>query len=121
MPEIPNVKFINFVDNPVNANFDQNGHYPVKLAEDYILDVTGYRKVSIFVSQGTGIGKWLSSCKMGMGKIRGATLSFSYNVPFCTPFSDIPTFEIKGPHLTLHLYGEPNSVAKVQMWLYLKS
>ena len=121
MADIPNVKLINFVDNPINAHFDQNGFFQVKLAEDSILDVTGYRRVSIFVSQGTCMGPWLSSCEMAMGKLRGATLCFRYNVPFSTPFSDIPTFEVKGPHLVLNLYSEPNSVTKVKLWLYLKS
>jgi hypothetical protein len=116
MPDVPNVLFINLVDTPAVLNYSQFGQAQVQLDPQTggIIDVTGYRTVSILIGSTNA-----SSCEMHMGKILGSTLSQRFAVPLD---GAIHTFDIVGPHMVLWLNGgQPNSTENVQLWVYLSS
>jgi len=116
MPDVPNVWFINFVDNPAVLNYSQHGEAQVPLDPQTgsIIDVTGFRRVSILIGSTNA-----SSCVMYMGKISGTTLSQSFSVPLDAM---IHTFEVIGPQMNLWLMGgKPNAIENVQLWVYLRS
>jgi hypothetical protein len=116
MPDVPNVWFINLVDNPAVLNYSQHGQAQVPLDPQTgsIIDVTDFRRVNILIGSTKA-----SSCVMYMGKISGTTLSQSFSVPLD---SSIHTFKIVGPHMNLWLMGgQPNTTENVQLWVYLTS
>ena len=116
MTDIPNTRFINFVDNPAAIQYSQYGEAQVNLDPPTggILDIREFRRVSIHIGSTNASSFWVS-----MGKISGATLSQGYTQPLD---GNTHTFEIVGPELALWLLGgAPNSQEQVQLWVYLRS
>jgi hypothetical protein len=116
MADIPNTRFINFVDNPVAIEYSQFGEAQVRLEPQTggVVDVTGFRQASVRIGSTKA-----SSFQVYIGKIAGATLSARYSGPLDDA---IHTFEVVGPEMTLWLMGgAPESKEEVQLWVYLRS
>ncbi|HUI24780.1 MAG TPA: hypothetical protein VL403_01750 [Candidatus Kryptonia bacterium] len=113
--DVPNTKLINFVDTPVSIQYSASGDAFIPLASptQSILDVTGFRRVSILV----GATK-ASSYELFMGKISGATLSNRFSQVID---QQIHTYEVVGPEINLNLRGPAKVKEKVQLWVYLRS
>jgi hypothetical protein len=109
--------FIDHVSPALPVNWAAGvGTFDVPLAANgaTVLDVTGYRQISLLV----GTTKATKGA-LYMGKISGSTLSSR------TEFKldgTIHTFPILGPEVSLELYANRTDPAeKVQLWLYLTS
>jgi len=116
MAEIPNTRFINFVDTPANIQYTQFGEGPVNLDPQTggIVNISEFRRVSIQIGSTNA-----SAFDVFMGKIAGATLSVRHTLPVD---HNIHTFNIVGPEMTLLLKGgQPQSTEQVQLWVYLSS
>jgi hypothetical protein len=108
-------RFIEFVDKPYNVTFSQFGYEFVRFeAGSNTISVDGYRKVCVEVSSGKA-GK-VKKFALSMGKISGSTLCTDYEHPAKT---QIYCHSIKGPQISLILYGPPNESEEVQLWVYL--
>ena len=115
MVDTPNTNFINFVDSRSIVQYTHHGRGAVPLdPTTRAIDVTGFRRVSIRIGSTQA-----TSCRMFMGKIRGATLASAFTVPLD---GEIHTFEVVGPEMSLSLEGaEPDSTEQVELWVYLRS
>lgn len=116
MADVPNVRFINLVDTPATVQYSihGDGQIPLEPATGNVVDLTGYRRVSIRV--GTNRAR---TCAAHMGKITGTTLAQELAVPLD---GRIHSFEVAGPQLTLWLRGGAASTQEnVQVWVYLRS
>ena len=116
MPDIPNTRFINFVDSPAAIQYNQYGNAPVILEPptQWVIDLRQFRRASICIGSANASSFWLA-----MGKISGATLAQTYTQPVD---GNIHTFEVIGPQMVLWLLGgTPNSQEQVQLWVYLRS
>lgn len=112
--DIPNTKLFNFVDTPANLAYSQFGEAQVPFKPDKIVDVSGYRQVSVRIGQ-TQATSW----SLYMGKISNSTLSVEHMRPIDNA---IHTFNVEGPEITLFLKGAPaRTKEKVQLWVYLRS
>jgi hypothetical protein len=116
MAEIPNTRFINFVDTPANIQYSQFGEGAVNLDPQTggIMNITEFRRVSIRIGSTTA-----SSFDVFMGKIAGTTLAVRFTLPVD---NNVHTFNIVGPELSVSLKGgQPQSTEQVQLWVYLSS
>jgi len=116
MAEIPNTRFINFVDTPANIQYTQFGEAQVNLDPQTggIINITEFRRVSVRIGTTNA-----SSFDLFMGKIAGTTLSVRHTLPVD---NNIHTFNIVGPEMSLFLKGgQPQSTEQVQLWVYLSS
>ncbi len=116
MADIPNTRFINFVDTPASIKYSQGGEAQVPLDPQTggIIDVSGFRRISILIGSTKA-----SSFEVFIGKISGTTLAQRNGQPID---HKIHTFEVVGPQIILWLMGGPtNSQEKVQLWVYLSS
>lgn len=112
--DVPNTKLYNLVDTPAAMVYGQFGDAQVRLDTNPIIDVTGYRQVSVRIGP-TKASSW----SLTMGKISGATLAVEHMRPIDNA---IHTFEVLGPEIALVLKGgAPKSREKVQLWVYLRS
>ena len=116
MADIPNTRFINFVDSPAPIQYSQFGEarVPLDASTGHIVDIHEFRQVSVRIGQTSA-----PSFEVFMGKISGATLSVRH-----THLVDgtIHTFDVVGPQMTLYLKGgAPKSKEQVQLWVYLRS
>lgn len=115
MIDIPNVLFLNFVDTPATVNYSQHceASIPLNQANDPV-DLKVFRKVSIMIGTTNA-----NSCSMYMGKISGATLANSFDIPLN---QKIHTFDVVGPQMKLWLKGAtPLTSENVKLWIYLTS
>ena len=115
MADIPNTRFINFVDTPVIVSYTASGFGRVVLdpQTDGVIDITGFRTISVLIGPTKA-----TSFAVLIGKISGATLADSANQPVD---QKIHTFNVTGPQMVLNLNGgPPNSHEKVQLWVYLR-
>lgn len=112
--DVPNTKLYEFVDTPAAVIYGQLGDAQVRLDTNPIVDVTGYRQVSIRIGE-TKATAW----SLAMGKISGATLAVEHTRSID---NSVHTFEVVGPEIALVLKGgPPRSREKVQLWVYLRS
>lgn len=115
--DIPNVRLFNFVDNPAAIQFSRLGEGVVRLdpaSGSTIVDVRGYRKVSIQIGA-TSAKRFVLS----LGKLQGATLGQAFAR---ARDNNIHTFGLVGPEMALWLVeGTPNTRESVQLWVYLSS
>ena len=116
MVDIPNTRFVNFVDTPAAITYSQFGEAQVNLDPQTggILPLEEFRQVSVRIGSTKAL-----SFQVFMGKISGTTLS----VRSVGPIDDaIHTFDVVGPQMSLWLMGgAPRSKEKVQLWVYLRS
>jgi hypothetical protein len=116
MPEVPNTRFINFVDTPANVTYGASGGAQVNLDPQTggVIDLTGFRRINLLIGSTTA-----TSFEVFIGKISGSTLSQGNTQPID---NKVHTFEVVGPQMTLWLIGgRPNKNEKVQLWVYLRS
>ena len=116
MADIPNTRFINFVDTPATIKYNQSGDARVNLDPQTggVIDLSGFRRANVLIGSTTA-----SSFLVAIGKISGATLAQGNNEPID---SKVHTYDVVGPQLTLSLMGgPPNTREKVQLWVYLSS
>ena len=115
MVDIPNTRFINFVDSPAAVAFSQAGDAFIELAPaTSVIDVTGFRKGCFCVGQTSA-----TTVVVGIGKISNTTLS--QDLIFLLD-GKIHCFDIIGPQVAVILRGgTPNTTEDVQFWLYLTS
>jgi hypothetical protein len=115
MVDLPNTRFINFVDSPVAVTFSQAGSAFIHFAPAAtVIDVTGFRKGCFCVGQTSA-----TTVVVGIGKIANATLS--QELVFLRD-DNIHCFDIIGPQVVVILRGgTPNTTEDVQFWLYLTS
>jgi len=116
MADIPNTKFINFVDAPAEIKYSKygDGAVPLDLSITGPIDVSNFRRVSVMIGNTKA-----KSCNIYMGKISGPTLAGKFDIPLN---HEVHTFEVVGPQMTLWLTeGPPNSNEQVKLWVYLKS
>jgi hypothetical protein len=113
--QVPNTRFINLVDTPATITFSAGGsaRVPLDPATANVVNVTGFRK--IYVRIGTSAA---TSSRLAIGKISGSTLSVSFSRPID---SNIQSYDVTGPQMTLTLFGPPNTTTTVQLWVYLTS
>lgn len=116
MADIPNTRFINFVDTPVTVAYTQAGSAHINLDSQVagVIDVTGFRTISIRI----GTTK-ATSFDVIIGKVSGSTLAQAFSFPMD---QKIHTVDVVGPQMTLWFKGGvANTQEKVQMWVYLRS
>ena len=116
MADVPNVRYINFVDTKLTLHFDAGGSAQAMLtsATDPTVDITGFRKVNILGSYGLNF-----TCNLLMGQIAPNTMSASYDVPLD---GQIHTFEVHGPQMMLQFANGPaNTTKQIQLMIYLRS
>lgn len=115
--ELAATRLYNLVDTPAAVTFGPSGQGAVRLdpaTSSTIIRIAGYRKVHIRIGSTSA-----TSFSINMGKIGGATLSQITTQPIT---SQIRTFDVVGPEMTLFLNGgPPGSTAAVQVWVFLSS
>jgi hypothetical protein len=77
------------------------------------VDITGYRRVSVFVSTQHATGGVLT-----MGYISGNTAAQQFKLAID---GTIKTFDVVGPEIAVDLTGPPNTTDQIQLWVYLRS
>lgn len=116
MADIPNTRFINFVDTPATIQYSQFAEAQVNLDPQTggVIDLSEFRRMNVLIGSTNA-----SSFEVFIGKISGTTLSQRYSKPID---NQIHTFEVVGPQMTLWLNGgPPQSEEQVQLWVYLSS
>ena len=100
MPDIPNVRLLNFVDTPASINFNASGEGRVQLElSNHIVDIREFRQVSVRVGSSEA-----TAFEIYIGKISGPTLSTRHSRPID---QGVHTFNIVGPEMVLALTGGP--------------
>ncbi len=120
MVDIPNEKFVYLRSASAVFQYDQSGsaYAPLDPAAKNVLDLTKFRKISIFIS-----GTKAKKANLYIGQVTGQTALALYNVPID---ANIHTFEVVGPEMQIQLTGAPSNAKEtisdpVQIWVYLKS
>ena len=116
MPEIPNTRLINFMDTAALIRYDnaQEAVVPLDPGTGNIVDVTGFRRISVAIDTTSATSFFLQ-----MGKISARTLAQAFSQRMD---QKIHTFEVTGPEIVLILKGgQPGWEEKVRLWVYLRS
>jgi hypothetical protein len=115
MADIPNTRFINFVDAPVTVSYTAGGFGQVNLDPQTggVIDLTGFRTFSVKIDTTKA-----TSFAVVIGKVSGATLADSLSQPVD---NKIHTYNVTGPQMVLNFTGPPNTHEKVKLWVYLRS
>lgn len=110
-------QFIQFVEPPYNATYDNFGTAVVKFRQGTILSVDGYRQICIEAEASpTTIGFDLI-----MGKIKG-TLPLAFPVANNQSLdAKIHCYPVSAPDMILLLRGAPGANDQVSFWIYLMS
>jgi hypothetical protein len=77
------------------------------------VDITGYRRLSVFVSTQHATGGTLT-----LGYISGNTAAQTFKLAVD---GTIKTFDVVGPEMAVTLTGPPNTSDQIQLWVYLRS
>jgi len=114
LAQLATTRFINLTDSAAAINYNAQGTAIVPIGPGNIIDVTGYRKISVLVGTTRA-----TSMSLNIGKANGATLLQGISRPIGTT---IQTIDVVGPEFSLWLRGgPPNTSERVQIWIYISS
>ena len=108
-------KFIEITGEDAFIRFDTGGVFNLPLDPDtgWVLDIRGYRRVSIYISSQKATQRTLY-----MGRLSGVYAAQTYPL-----YADknIHTFDVVGPEMGILLNGPREASEQIECWVYLSA
>lgn len=106
-------KFVELTGQDAHITYNENGIYTVPLDPEtgWILDIKGYREVSIYISSQKS-----SQRTLHMGKISETQAAQIFPLHMD---AHIHTFKVVGPEMGIQLNGPRDAQEQIKLWVYL--